>query len=125
VQSRAGSGSRASLEHQIGAISAEAGPGSAVAAGTTARGRAPLRVAYQLQLSPAELRAVEFARGRYAWPDMLAEHASESGLVAFTEPEMWTWTEDVDGDAEGGHAPFPLASPELAGKLQDFYDQRI
>ena len=83
------------------------------------------RVAYRLQLTPSELRAVEFARGRYSWPDMLSAHASESGLVAFTEPQMWQWTDDVDSDAEGGHSPFPLASNAFAEKLQRFYDERI
>lgn len=85
----------------------------------------PPRVAYRIQLSPSELKAVEFARGRYAWPDMLSAHAMDSGLVAFTESEMWQWTDDVDSDAEGGHSPFPLASPAFAVKLQRFYDERI
>jgi hypothetical protein len=83
------------------------------------------RVAYRLQLTPSEMRAVEFARGRYAWPDMLAAHAAENGAVAFTESEMWQWCDDVDSDAEGGHAPFPLASGALATKLQNFYDERV
>lgn len=85
----------------------------------------PLRVAYRLQLTPSELSAVEFARGRYSWPDMLSAHATEGGLVAFTEPEMWQWTDDVDSDTAGGHSPFPLASGALAEKLQRFYDERI
>ena len=83
------------------------------------------RVAYRLQLTPSEMDAVEFARGRYAWPDMLAAHVTEGGLVAFTEPEMWQWTDDVDSDAEGGHSPFPLAAPAFAEKLQSFYDERV
>jgi hypothetical protein len=83
------------------------------------------RVAYRLQLTPSEMDAVEFARGRYSWPDMLAEHVTEGGLVAFTEPEMWQWTDDVDSDAEGGHSPFPLAAPSFAEKLQHFYDERV
>jgi hypothetical protein len=94
-----------------------------LAKGTKAK--PPLRIAYRLQLSPSELRALEFARGRYAWPDMLAAHASESGAVAFTEPEMWSWCDDVDSDAEGGHSPFPLAADAFAEKLQSFYDERI
>jgi hypothetical protein len=84
-----------------------------------------LRIAYRLQLTPSELRAVEFARGRYSWPDMLAAHASESGAVAFTEPQMWSWCDDVDSDAEGGHSPFPLAAGTFAEKLQRFYDERV
>lgn len=83
------------------------------------------RIAYRLQLSPSERRAVEFAQGRYSWPDMLAAHASESGAVAFTEPEMWQWCDDVDSDTEGGHSPFPLASGAFAEKLQRFYDERV
>ena len=90
-----------------------------------AKKKQPLRVAYRLQLAPSELRAVEFAQGRYAWPDMLSAHATEGGLVAFTEPDMWQWTDDVDSDAEGGHSPFPLASDAFAEKLQLFYDERI
>lgn len=85
----------------------------------------PLRVAYRLQLTASEMRAVEFARGRYAWPDMLADHVTEGGLVAFTEPQMWQWTDDVDSDTEGGHSPFPLAAGAFAEKLQRFYDERI
>ena len=84
-----------------------------------------LRIAYRLQLAPSELRAVEFARGRYSWPDMLSAHVTEGGLVAFTEPQMWSWCDDVDSDAEGGHSPFPLASGAFAEKLQNFYDERV
>jgi predicted methyltransferase len=87
--------------------------------------KAAPRIAYRLQLTPSELRAVEFARGRYAWPDMLAAHAAENGAIAFTESEMWQWTDDVDSDAEGGHSPFPLASSAFAEKLQSFYDERV
>ena len=89
------------------------------------KSKPPLRIAYRLQLTPSELKAVEFARGRYTWPDMLAAHASESGEIAFTEPEMWQWCDDVDSDTEGNHSPFTLASPAFAEKLQSFYDERI
>ena len=84
-----------------------------------------LRVAYRLQLTPSEMRAVEFVGGRYSWPEMLSAHASEGGLVAFTEPEMWQWTDDVDSDSDGEHSPFPMASVDLAEKLQNFYDERV
>lgn len=93
--------------------------------GRKSRAKPSLRIAYQIELTPDELRAVEHARGRYAWADMLAEHATEGGLVAFTEPEMWQWTDDVDSDAEGGHALFPMASSGFAEKLQGFYDEKI
>src|SRR5262249_42361905 len=81
--------------------------------GVRSKTKPQLRVAYRLQLTPGELRAVEMARGRYAWADMLAGHATEDGLVAFTEPEMWQWCDDVDSD----DVLFPLASPELFKKL--------
>lgn len=87
--------------------------------------RAARPTPYRIKLSPSELRAVEFARGRYAWPDMLSAHAAEDGSIVFTESEMWQWTDDVDSDAEGGHSPFPLASPAFAEKLQRFYDERV
>lgn len=77
---------------------------------------------FRLQLTPRELAAVEFTRGRYAWSEMLAAHASEAGLVVFSESELWQWADDVDSDAGVGHTLFPLASDELAGKLQHFYD---
>jgi hypothetical protein len=81
---------------------------------------------YRLLLSPSERSAVDFASGRcYAWPDMLSTHSAEDGAVAFTESEMWQWTDDVDSDTEGGHDPFPLASPAFAEKLQRFYDSRV
>jgi hypothetical protein len=80
---------------------------------------------YRIKLTPSELRAVEFARGRYSWPDMLSTHAAEDGSIAFTESEMWQWTDDVDADTAGGHAPFPLAADTFAEKLQRFYDERI
>ena len=83
------------------------------------------RVAYRIKLTPSELKAVEFARGRYSWPDMLSAHAADDGSVAFTESEMWQWTDDVDADTEGGHSAFPLASPAFADKLQRFYDERV
>lgn len=80
---------------------------------------------YRIKLTPSEMRAVEFARGRYAWPDMLAVHTAEDGSIAFTESEMWQWTDDVDSDTEGGHSPFPLAAEAFADKLQRFYDSRV
>jgi hypothetical protein len=89
------------------------------------KARAPRVTAYRINLTPAELRALEFASGRYAWPDMLSAHAHEDGSVAFTESEMWQWADDVDSDAEGGHSPFPLASGALVEKLQRFYDSRV
>lgn len=92
---------------------------------TKPKAKPPLRVAYRLQLTPGEMRALEFVGGRYAWADMLAAHVTEGGLVAFTEPEMWQWCDDVDSDAEGGHDPFPLASGPFAEKLQSFYDTRV
>ncbi len=76
---------------------------------------------YRLKLTPSELDAVEFARGRYAWADMLAAHAAEDGSIAFTESEMWQWADDVDED----DARFPLASPALASKLERFYESRV
>ena len=85
----------------------------------------PRPTPYRIKLSPAELRAVEFAHGRYSWPDMLSAHAADDGSIAFTESEMWQWTDDVDSDAEGGHSPFPLASDAFAAKLQRFYDERV
>jgi hypothetical protein len=87
--------------------------------------RAPRTTPYRITLAPDERRALEFASGRYAWPDMLSGHLDEDGAVAFTESEMWQWTDDVDSDAEGGHSPFSLASGALAEKLQRFYDSRI
>lgn len=83
------------------------------------------RIAYRLQLTPSELSAVEMARGRYAWPDMLSAHASENGAIAFTESDMWQWNDDVDSDAEGGHSPFPMASGSLAAKLEAFRDKIV
>lgn len=87
--------------------------------------RAARPTPYRIKLTSSEMKAVEFARGRYSWPDMLAAHAAEDGSIAFTESEMWQWTDDVDSDMEGGHSPFPLASPAFADKLQSFYDSRI
>ena len=89
------------------------------------RKASPRPTPYRIKLTPTEMRAVEFAQGRYSWPDMLSAHAAEDGAVAFTESEMQQWTDDVDSDVEGGHSPFPLASPAFAGKLQHFYDERI
>jgi len=89
------------------------------------KARAPRVTAYRINLTPDELRAIELARGRYAWPDMLSAHMAEDGSVAFTEREMWQWVDDVDSDAEGGHSSFPLASPAFAEKLQRFYDARV
>ena len=87
----------------------------------TRASHAAKRIAYRLKLTPSEMKAVEFARGRYQWADMLATHAAEDGSIAFTESEMWQWTDDVDSD----DAPFPLAAPAFAAKLQRFYDERI
>jgi hypothetical protein len=89
------------------------------------KARAPRVARYHINFTPDELRALEFASGRYAWPDMLSAHAHEDGSVALTESEMWQWADDVDSDMEGGHSSFPLASRPLAEKLQRFYDSRV
>lgn len=89
------------------------------------KARAPRVAPYRITLTPAEIQAANFARGRYAWPDMLLAHVADDGSIAFTESEMWNWTDDVDSDASGGHSPFPLASGALAEKLQNFYDSRV
>lgn len=89
------------------------------------KARASRVTAYRINLTPDELRTVEFASGRYAWPDMLSAHVDENGSVGFTESEMWQWADDVDSDTQGGHSPFPLASPDFAEKLQNFYDSRV
>jgi hypothetical protein len=83
--------------------------------------RAPRTTPYRITLTPDERRAIEFASGRYAWPDMLSGHLDEDGAVAFTESEMWQWTDDVDSD----DSPFQLASGAFAEKLQHFYDSCI
>lgn len=111
--------SPAQLEYEIAETLAKKKPRSSHAV------RATRPTLYRIKLTPSELRAVEFARGRYAWPDMLSAHAADDGSIAFTENEMWQWTDDVDSDAEGGHSPFPLASPAFAEKLQRFYDERV
>ncbi len=111
------------LNREIDAVLAKRPQQSASHA--TRKARAPRVTPYRIQLTPAELRAVEFAQGRYAWPDMLSAHAADDGSIAFTESEMWQWVDDVDSDAEGGHAPFPLASGAFAEKLQHFYDSRV
>lgn len=87
-------------------------------AGQAGAGR---RVAYRLQLTPGEVKALEFARGRYSWPDMLIAHVSEGGLVSFSESEMWQWVDDVDSD----DSPFSLASASLVDKLQSFRDSVV
>jgi hypothetical protein len=89
------------------------------------RARAPRVVAYEILFTPGELQAIEYAMGRYSWPDMLSAHADDTGAVGFTEGEMWQWADDVDKDAEGGHSLFPLTSPAFAEKLQRFYDSRV
>jgi hypothetical protein len=119
---------KAQLDRDIAAVLSRKGQRSHATmkkSGAKGKSKPALRIAYRLQLSPSELRAIEFARGRYSWPDMLSAHVSDGGLIAFTEPEMWQWCDDVDSDAEGGHSPFPLAAPAFAAKLQSFYDERI
>lgn len=114
--------SSAQLQREIDEVLAKPRRGSTSRAHAT---RATRPTPYRIKLTPSELRAVEFARGRYAWPDMLSAHAAEDGSIAFTESEMWQWCDDVDSDMEGGHSPFPLAAPAFAEKLQHFYDSRV
>lgn len=139
VLSRRGSAYEAQRSHEIAADLARRGRapiadvvrarkrGSTGADVSHARrkARAPRLTPYHINLTPDEQRALEFARGRYAWPDMLSAHVDENGAVSFTESEMWQWADDVDSDAEGGHSPFPLASGALVEKLQHFYDSRV
>jgi len=113
--------SPAELDSDIAAILGSVPGKSSAHATKKGSKKKTLSVAYRLQLTPSELQAVEFASGRYAWPDMLAAHVTEGGLVAFTEPEMWQWTDDVDSE----DSPFSLASPAFAEKLQRFYDSRV
>jgi len=78
----------------------------------------PRRIAYTIKLTPGEIDAVIFARGRYGWPNRIYNHLDpKTGEVGLTESEAWSWLEDVAGDEEGNHAPFPLAGDTLAEKL--------
>lgn len=86
------------------------------------RASAPVRpTPYRIKLTADEMAALEFARGRYEWPDMLLAHMLEDGTVAFTESDMWQWVDDVGSE----DSPFALASPELASKLQAFVDSVV
>jgi len=83
----------------------------AILAATKTRS-APLRVAYRLQLTPSELRVSGWrlfaTRGRTCYVACLG------GWVGRVHrPEIVAWTDEVDSDAEGDHAPFPLASGGL------------
>ncbi len=101
--------SKAQLEREIKA---------AAVAGARASSRP---TPYRIKLTPSELDAVQFARGRYEWADMLAAHAAEDGSIALTESEMWQWCDDVDSD----DGKFSLAAPALVSKLEDFYESRV
>jgi hypothetical protein len=93
---------------------------AALARKPKARTTSPRPTPYRLKLTPSELDAVEFARGRYSWADMLSSHAAEDGSIAFTESDMWQWCDDVDAD----DGRFPTAAPNLAWKLESFYGSR-
>lgn len=87
---------------------------------------APGRIAYTLKLTPSEISAIEFARGRYSWPDQLYENLDlDTNTVELTESRAWDWLDDVASDEEGGHAAFPLASPAFAEKLWRFRDKIV
>lgn len=79
---------------------------------------------YTLQLTPSEIDALNWVGGRYEWPGML-ECCLDGDKVEFVEHEMWAWTDAVRLDMDGGHNPFPCASPEFAAKLQAFYDEVV
>lgn len=89
---------------------------------SVSKGKPARPTPYRIKLTPSELSAVNFARGRYGWADMLSSHAAEDGSVAFTESEMQQWVDDVDAD---GEVAFPLASPALFGKLESFYGSLV
>lgn len=75
---------------------------------------------YKLELTPVEVSALTFIRGRYQWPEVLI--ASLVGnTIELNESELWNWVADVETDMENGHSPFPLASHEFAEKLWHFY----
>lgn len=76
---------------------------------------------YTLELSPSEIKALNVVSGRYEWPEMLIA-CLDGTKVQFEESEAWEWSQDVENDCEGGHAPFPMAAPAFAEKLQTFHD---
>ena len=76
---------------------------------------------YQLQLTPDEVKALEFVGDRYEWAYPLYECLDENNCVRMAEHEAWEWRESVDED----DSKFSLASSEFADKLQEFYDSII
>ena len=87
---------------------------------------APGRIAYTLKLTPSEISAVEFARGRYSWPDQLYENLDlETNTVELTEARAWDWLDAITDDEQGGHAPFAFASPAFVEKLWRFRNKIV
>lgn len=78
--------------------------------------------AYTLALTRQEIGAIEFANGRYEWPNKLMECLNVDTLtVEFTETDMWEWNEDVNSDDWW----FPLAAPSFQEKLTEFLGQMV
>jgi hypothetical protein len=79
-----------------------------------------------LQLTAQEVNAVKMVGHRYEWADYLSGYIDEAtGNISMEENEMWEFNDAVEADTEGGHSPFPMASPALADKLQSFVDQMV
>lgn len=77
---------------------------------------------YTLTLTPNEISALNFAVGRYLWPEILLDNLNEdTGVVDLSETMMWDWSEAVESE----DSRFALAAPALAGKLQSFLDTMI
>ena len=79
-------------------------------------------MAYKLELTSDDFRAIEFASGRYSWSNALSW--LDIGENDIAESEAWNIVSAFEEDCEGGHLPFPLLNPEseLYEKLQSFWD---
>jgi hypothetical protein len=82
--------------------------------------------AYEAEISDQDLRALEFAEGRYGWASII-DHVEEEDdgtvWIRMRESDAWRWRDEVDEDMEGGHDAFPLldTQSELANTLYDLY----
>jgi hypothetical protein len=80
---------------------------------------------YSLTLTKDDIKAIDWAGGRYHWSTALF-HLDE-GINELAEHEAWEIVEACERDTEGGHSYFPCLSSDsnLAAELYRLIEEVV
>ena len=83
-------------------------------------------MAYVIELTSEDWKAIEWTGHRYGWSESLIEH-TQTGANEIPEHIAWEIREAMESDTEGGDSYFPCLNPksDLYEKLITFIDSIV